>query len=260
MKRAFAALALLIFAAHASALGVSQYAVSINVAKDGYAAFEEKYYLKFAHGFEQDEFAADAAKNGSSLDVWAVDYNFFYPHFGRGNLKRSSVSFDSELGVLTLSYELLTPFATVISDEPRATLWEIPDRELLEFRQGSLIVVPKGTSIEITLPPNAEVVAGQISPDVKVTGNVISLGGISTNFINLRYKIPKPPITAGPGYAEAVMDFLSVPGNAVVLVPIVAVLALVVFYRKQIGERIEGYIIEHSEIEHREPEEMELEA
>lgn len=262
MKYAFAALAILLFAVQVSALEVSQYAITVHIDKGGYAAFEEKYYLKFANKFEHDQFTADAAKKGSSLDFWAVDYNFFYPHFGRGDLKKSYVSFDSGLGILTLSYELRDPFATVISDEPRATLWEIPDRELFEFSQGSLIVVPKGTSIEINLPPNAEVIAGQISPDVKVAGNVITLTGeISTNFINLRYKIPKPPITAGTDYAQAVMGFLSVPGNALVLLPIVAALAAIIFFRRQISGRIEDYIIEHSEIEHREPEEeMELEA
>ncbi|MBU0662176.1 MAG: hypothetical protein ABH854_05160 [Candidatus Diapherotrites archaeon] len=256
--------ALLALAGQASALNVIGHEITIDVDKAGYANFTEHYRLGFEHSFELEQFKASATENGPSLMAWTVDYDFFYPHFGEGTgnrLKESYVGFDDASRTLSLEYSLAGPFAKIVSDEPRATIWEIPDNELIEYMQGGIIVIPRATTIKISPPSSAEMLEGQLYSEAKIEGGTILLSGISTNFISIMYKISKPIAPSVNSYR--VLDFLTAPENSAIVtalsVATVILLAVLFIYRGRITAGIEDYIIEHSEIEHKEPEEGEIE-
>lgn len=260
MRKTILALAFLFIAAGAGALDVDRHSIDIAVDAKGYAVIAEQYALKFANQYEFSEFRETANENGSSLLAWGADYNFFYPRFGGSaginRIAKSSVSFDEGTRTLTLGYELESPFAQIVKDEPRSSLWRIPDRAFSLFQQGGIIIVPENTAITITLPPNAEVVMEGIPAHIAVSGNTVTASAMSTNFLNLQYTLPKP-IAPSMSSFELVQNFLS--GNGIMVAAALAVALVVVFiYRKRISERVEDYIVEHSEIKHAEPEEEEF--
>lgn len=257
MKKALTTFAfLLVFAAFASAITIQKLEMAVEIDEAGLAHVTENYSLKFSlFSPEFEGFKKNKEENGSSLMAWMVDYDWFFPHFGgepTRAISRSFVEFDERDNILTLDYFLKDKFAIVSSDEPRQTKWKISDNKLKSFEAGGLIVVPENTEIIFRLPSNAEVSKSQLSKQAKVEDSTVILSGISTNFVNLEYSMPKPIVSANP-FDEVVKAARS---YWVFLLAILLVLAGAAFAkRKEVSKRIEDYIIEHSELEAGEPEE-----
>lgn len=256
MKKFLPLLVLFLLLANAAALEVNNRTIQISIDKQGYAHIIENYFLRFSHPFEFEQFKTEAEENKSSLLAWGADFNWFYPHFGDRigtSAPKYYVTFDESERLLTLDYTLTERFANLESEEARETFWKISDRRLSEFEKQGLIVIPENTTMSITLPPEAEINLAKLSSNAKVEGNTVMLHAISTNYINLQYSISKP-IASVDSY-EIIQNLLTGSENILIIAVLIVIAALVFWRRRGISERIEKYIIEHSEIESKEPEE-----
>ncbi len=239
-----------------AAVSVELLDISISVDNKGYAGITENYILKFTSPFEEDDFKQKAVGNSSSRLSWEASYNFFYPRFAEstGNeLDTSSIIYDEGSKTLTLKYTLKKTFAALLREEQRANFFRINDRQFASFNEGGTIVIPEGTNIQLTLPTNSEL---QSDPPEKaiVNGNQIILRGIQTNALTIDYKALKP-ITQNT--FQLFEDF---SGIYFLLVPLlIIIIGAAYIKREEVGQRIEDYLVKHSEIKPRtEDEDIEL--
>ncbi len=253
MKKAMIALFLLLTASGALGLKLDSHTITINIDDKGLAQITEEYGLRFASPFEFQGFKEEAKENSSSLLAWQADHDFFFPHFGEqaGNrVNTSTVTFDDNAKALTLKYDLRNSFARLMRQEQRADYFAIDDSRFGAFIESGAIVIPQNTMVRMLLPPNTEVDSSRLPRNVNVQGNTISFGSTQTNALNISYIVVKPIAPTSETIGRGLSDFY------IAAIPI-SVLILIGVYvkREEIGEKIENYIVEHSEMQKREPEE-----
>jgi hypothetical protein len=236
---------------NASALQLSTHYLEINLDSEGKAHIFEKYEITFFSSLELSQFRAKVAENSSSIDAWKVDYPFFFPRFAdaAGNkLDASFVTFDEEQKTLTLEYFLEKPFSILQKDEPRATLWAIPDSQFGAYIKQSLIIIPQNTVIRINLPNNGRVLPNDIPAQATVQGNSITISGITTNNMNLKYIIQKP-LSPSFNSFQFVREFFFQPSNYIFVFLAIVIIGAIYWKKETIKSKIEKYVEDHSEIE-----------
>lgn len=256
MKKAAILLSIILLGNFAAALRVEKLDTQVSIDGQGFASVTENYILGFISDFEFNDFKKSAQRNTSSLSAWKSDYNFFTPHFAgsTGNTIISSfITFDEGSKTLTLKYALQKKFANLQSSEQRSDTYAVPDSQLAEFNVGGTIVIPENTTIIIMPPANSEVDATKLPDKVRViNGNQIVLSGIQSNSLNVQYNVLKP-------IAPTSDDLFSGISNTYILAPLVALIIIGIYVKRdEIEEKVEDYLVEHSEIKPRESEEMEI--
>lgn len=236
------------FALPAGALGVEKLGITVNVDGQGYASITENYQISFISDFEFNDFKESAKRNASSLSSWQATHDFFKPHFGEtaGNsIMTSSITFDEVSRTVILRYSLQEKFAALERSEQRTDFFVVPDSRLAAFNTGGTIVVPDNTRIDVMLPQNSEVDVSSLPEKVEVAGNRVSLGGIQSNSVEIRYSVLKP-------IAPSSNDILQGISGIYILAPVIALLLAGIYVKRQeIEKRIEDYLVEHSEIKPR---------
>ena len=256
MRTALILVFLAILAGSTAALQLNTHYIEINLDSEGKTQIIEKYEITFFSNLEIEQFKEKVAENSSSIDAWKVDYPFFYPRFAEaaGNkLDASFVTFDEEQRTLTLEYYLEQPIALMQKDEPRATLWTISDSQFGAYIKQSLIIVPQNTIIRINLPSNGRAIPNDIPVEAAIQGNSITISGITTNNLNIKYIIQKP-LSPSFNSFQFVRGFFFQPSNYIYILLIGVVIVIVYWKRKIVASKIEKYIEEHSEIEQAKPE------
>ncbi|MBI4044846.1 MAG: hypothetical protein HY392_04005 [Candidatus Diapherotrites archaeon] len=265
MKNLLAAVAIAFFLMplFVHSLEVSTHLVEIEVDEAGFASVVEKYTLDFGTTREVLEFKENATRNSSSLLAWQSDYNFFYPRIGQvvqNIIEKSSVAYEEETRTLFLNYILANRFAQITKEEPRQTIWSVPAKNLLAFEVEGLIFIPENTSVKISIPKNAEIISLEPTAGIRVENNDIFLSGIRTSSFKLEYSVQKP-LSSTFNILEALREFASSTPNFILLVIAVVVATVIYAKRKAVTEKIENYVVKHSELEHSRPEEeIDLEA
>jgi len=258
MKKVFFAIVLILLATNASALELNKLDIEINVDDAGFAKIVENYSIKFMSPFEKNDFSVTAIENSSSIQSWQADLEFFSPKFAHNILELSptppaKISYDQEAEMLTFEYSLRERFATLESEGQRSDFFVIDDKQLFTFLETSTIVIPENTSIRIRLPQSAEIDASRLPEKVSIIGNVIQLSGIQSNSISIKYRIVKPIAPTSGELIENISDIY------VILGPILIVLLIGLFIKKEeLEEKIEKYLVDHSEIKTRQTEEISL--
>ncbi|AJF60739.1 MAG: hypothetical protein J4224_04185 [Candidatus Diapherotrites archaeon] len=262
MRKALFAVFLLLFLGSASAVKVRSHSIEVSIEDNGSASVIERYAIEFESVLDVDEFQENKQRNSSGLAAWKADYPFFFPQFGEiaGNkLERSFVSYDEESNTLTLEYRLREAFPSLLADEPRTTSWSISSAQLSAFQKENLIVIPENTSIEFNLPSTAEVSEPSLPAGASLVGKTIVLRGLTTSHLDMKYSVQKP-IVQTVNSIQLIQEFISNSSNLALIVVGFIVIGIVFLKRKELSERIETYIVEHSELEHQKPEEeIELE-
>ncbi len=262
MRTAFVLVFLAILAWNAVALQLNTHYIEINLDSEGKAQIIEKYELTFFSNLELEQFKEKVSENSSSIDAWKVDYPFFFPRFAEaaGNkLDASFVTFDEEQRTLTLEYFIETPFSVLQKDEPRATLWAISDSQFGAYIKQSLILIPQNTVIRINLPSNGRAIPNEIPVEAAIQGNSITISGITTNNMNIKYIIQKP-LSPSFNSIQFVREFLFQPSNYIYIFITIVAIGIVYWKRRILTGKIEKYVEEHSEIEQAKPEdEVDLE-
>jgi hypothetical protein len=255
---------LFVLAADAHAVYVDHTYIEIKIDKGGDATITESYWLIFES--LQDELAFERAKekNETSLSLWKTDYEWFYPKFGNiieeeMKIKTSNIIFEETENKLVLQYVLHERFAEMVKQEARLSLWRVPNRAFSKFLNGSIYVIPENVRISIIMPEEAQIRSDLLGYPIKTTGNVVELGGTSIKTINVYYEMRKPIGTGVEAFSLS-----SLLNNRLFAAAVAAALilfAVVAFFKgSQIKERVEDYIVEHTELEKEEEEIVEIEA
>jgi len=145
-------------------------------------------------------------------------------------------------------------FATLISEGQRADSFAIDDKQLFSFNESGTIVIPENTLIKIILPQNTELEEIELPEKAQLIGNTLTLNGIQSNVIKLQYKVLKPIAPNTTDFLDLIVGF-----NSILLPLLIALLILIYFKKEKIEEKIEGYLVNHSEIQNRKPEEINFE-
>ena len=252
MKRIIFLLVFVLLGSFVNAVSVDTHKIVADVHENGFAEITETYNLSFTSPFEKNEFDRKAVENSSSIQAWQFDYAFFYPRFGGtiDKLASSTISYDRESQNLIFSYTLKEMFSTLITSEQRSDFFTIDDKQLSAFNDSGTIVIPENTTFIINLPQNSEIDSSNLPEKAIVTGTSVSLSGIQSNSISLDYRILKPIAPSNFNFFADIYDIYFI------ILPIVALLAIMIFLKKDtIEEKIENYLVNHSEIKNRKPEE-----
>ncbi len=225
--------------------------IDIYLQENGSAKVEEQYFFTFFA--EQDElFEIDFEQNTPSLFEWKADYPFIHPYVGSEN-QSENIEFllnrtANQEPTLTLSYDYPTGLTQTIKvgTEGRSTRWKITDVAFVQFIAGGNINIPTNTQIRIHFPNNAVVDTKLLPPGITVNGNTMTITNFQSNSLPIEYTVLTPiadPIDAGKIFDNAVKS----PLFAFVIAIIAAIGLYIALNRDEISEKVENYVIEHSE-------------
>ncbi len=260
MKRNFLVFALLmVMLSHAGAQELAKHLIEIDIDKAGYAKVTEIYSLEFSDKNELDVFLKNVAKDGPSLEAWKIDYEWLFPRFGSATGISAYITYDDREKAVILNYTIDKKFAKLSSESARASNWRILDTQFGNFAKGGIIIIPKNVEIKIVLPVGARIDESRLTSHAKRLEDAIVLNGISTTYINLQYALEKP-IAPPVDFTQLIEQFMASELNLVFVAIIAILIALAIWKRRPIAQKIENYIVEHSSIEAKAPEEeVELE-
>ncbi|MEK6821332.1 MAG: hypothetical protein AABY11_02955, partial [archaeon] len=133
-----------------------------------------------------------------------------------------------------------------VGSQGRSTRWKLADLALVQFIEGGNINIPINTQIIIHLPMGAIIDTTLLPANILVSGNTITISNFKGNALPIEYSVFTPiadPIDAG----KIVEDAVKSPLFTLVLAILAVVGMIVVLNREKISERIEEYVIAHSE-------------
>lgn len=231
---------------------VAFHGIDIYLQDDGSAKVEEQYFFTFFA--EQDElFELDFEQNTPSLFEWKTDYPFIHPYVGSES-QSENIEFllnrtANQEPTLTLSYDYPTGLTQTIKvgTEGRSTRWKIADVAFVQFIAGGNINIPTNTQIRIHFPNNAVVDIKLLPPGITVNGNTMTITNFQSNSLPIEYTVLTPiadPIDAGKIFDNAVKS----PLFAFFIAIIAAIGLYIALNREEISEKVENYVIEHSEL------------
>jgi len=253
------ALFILFAAASASAYEISKQQFRIQVLEDGAGIVSEKYYFTFLDKEDSNAFLQTVKSNGQDLLVWSAFDERIAPHFETiEQLSLQSFSFDPNANALEIKYAPDRKVAEKTNENSRVEFWRLRPGLLQEFNlEGSLIIVPKGTSISIDFPANSVLSTELLPGTVASSKNSLSMTNVRISNLSIQYSIPKP--IAQPAFINEFAKWLKDTGMVYVLIAAIIICAVVaIVKRRQISRKIEDYIAGHSEISAKEDEEVEI--
>ena len=247
---AIALLALLFFsgAAFAQAYEIQKHEISVTLGDAGETSVVEKYYLDFPNNFQLEKFKQKSEELGIDIQKWTDFDPDIRVYIGNTeDVLNGVLSFDGEKKYLQLSYDLATPIVAKTDETGRITTFELKKSVLKDFRAGDTTVIPAGTTIKITFPKNSEIVE-PVQPAAKISGNSIEWTDTRSNAISLSYNVFKE---IAPQFELSMLLRGVFASNVFPLFVVFILIASAIVYskRKSVVERIENYIVEHSNLE-----------
>lgn len=234
--------------AQAQRYDIVQHTIVIDVDEKGTAGITERFYLLFPRDIYLENFKQESQTNGVSLSAWKQFDSRLHPFIGEEtDIVSAQLAFiENQDKYLELTYKLKTPIMHVTSDTTRRTDYRLKENFFRQFFVGSLIIIPDNTSIQIKLPPQAEI-QGTIKPDAAIEQNTIILNGYkSSNVIEIQYRVWKQ--IASFDLQQIMQGLLKSELTVFLGTTAFALLIFVYIKRKTIAQKIEDYIVEHSEI------------
>ncbi len=241
---------------------INFHGIDVFVSEDGSANIEERFFFTFYAG-EASQFEKDFEENSPSLAAWKKDYPFVQPHIGVENNSRDFQFFLNRTPIgeptLTMAYDYPTGLVQQIRNntQGRGTKWGLVDNTLLDFVTGGTIIIPSNTQIKFHFP-NSSVVDTSLLPNgVTASGNTVTLTNFQSNALQVQYTVLAPiadPIDASKLFSNLIQSPLFI----FVLIILGIGVAYVATNRKEITEKIERYVIEHSEFRSNQKREIEL--
>jgi len=244
-------LLLALLSSGASAYFIDRHLVQINIADDGTAKVNEKFFIVFRNASDLTTFRAKALQNGPSLESWGAFDGNFTAHIDsiKGGTGRVTFEETQAEKFVSIEYETSDQVMEKKSETSRNIDWQANQDVFKSFESGSIYVIPGNTDISIVLPKNAQI-QGDVVPTAVVSGNIVSWSGkinVSGNLV-LDYSTEKQ-IATGIGISKMLQDLLAGGAMPIVAIAIIAALLVVYQQRKKISRKIEKYVIEHSQIE-----------
>jgi hypothetical protein len=235
----------------ASERQLSFHGIDITIAENGSARVEEQYFFTFFAG-QDEQFEIDFEQNTPSLFEWKSDYPFIHPYVGSES-QTENIEFllnrtANQEPTLTLSYDYPIGLTQTIKvgSEGRSTRWKLADIALVQFIAGGNINIPTNTQIRIHFPNTAVVDTKLLPPGITLTGNTMTITNFQSNSLPIEYTVLTPiadPIDAGKIFDNAVKS----PFFAFFIAIIAAIGLYIALNRDELSEKVENYVIEHSE-------------
>lgn len=263
MKKAILIFTMLLFCASFSiGYQITKKELTVQVNENGAGLFNEKYFLKFSDKQDSSSFDIAWKDNGNQWSKWATFDPEITPHFG--NIETNyltGVNYDNKNKILEFNYTIDNPVSKVSSEDSRAILWIANSSILFQnLGYGTVIAIPEKTTLTIILPANAELKTKDLPPAIQTAKNILTLTK-STNSSNfsIQYTIPKP-IAQITVFSEF-FDWLKLTGLIYAIIAMLIALGIVgIVKRKEIVDKMENYIVSHSEISRKEEfEEIDIE-
>jgi len=250
--KVFAILFVLLFVAPAC-LGQSYFldshVIEIDVDSVGNANVRERFFLQFQNEQQIASFRQVVSEIGASVDGWQAHDGRIFPHIGqRSEIAVSGISFienTDSLDFLEINYSLNSPIMEKRSETSRVIDYGLKPKYFANFVEGSLWVIPEGTSIIVNLPRGIEIDL-PVKPDAAVEGHaVVWTGYVFGNKLELNYSLFKQIASLD---LSRVLGELMQSGLFWILLIVAAVASVAVFAkRKAISGKIEAYLVEHSD-------------
>jgi len=224
--------------------------VEITVGTAGETQVTERYFLQFQNEEQLSDFRQSVAEIGTDLDGWKAYDSRIFPRIGQEQeIVVSGISFVEnmlELDFLEISYALKNPIVEKKTETSRVIEYGLSTRFFNEFVDGSLWVIPEGTSIIVHLPKGIEI-EEPVRPEATVEGTtVVWTGYVFGNELSLNYRLFKQ--ISSFDFNQLLQEILQSDVFWLAAAAIIVISVAVFLKRKSISARIESYIISHSDL------------
>jgi len=234
----------------ADGFGIWSKNIEIKLDAEGKAQVSEKYYLYFSDDTAKLDFRNKSTELGLNLDKWKQFNSVFAPTIGQDNLINGKTSYiEGDPALLDISYDLVD---SLMDRKRETTLMEeysIKANYFNKLYQSGIWIIPDNVTISIILPPGAEI-RGDVQPNATIENSGSSkkitwTGYASANQLALTYLLWKK---TDPIIDMAVInDFIFRTNEGIALLAIIGVIIIIVLWkRKKIANKIEGYVEENT--------------
>ena len=244
--------ALLFFAqvAFAQFYVLESHTIEINVDIEGNAQVIERYYLSFQNELQLVNFRQTVSEIGVSIEGWNEYDERIYPRIGQEkDIVVSGISFienTDSLDFLEMNYFLKSPVMEKKNETSRVIEYRLKASALSSFVDGSLWVIPSGTSITVQLPRGVEI-EKPVKPDAVVSENtVVWAGYVFGNELELNYLVFKQ--ISSFDLDQALQELMQSELFIIFVAATALVLIIVFAKRKSIGNKVQNYVIRHSDL------------
>jgi hypothetical protein len=211
----------------------------------------EKYNLYFATDADKVAFREKSLELGTSIDEWKKYNARFVPSLGENTLNKKIAYNEGEENYLQISYTLPDQLMAKGKEASMMTEYTLKVNYFNSFYQSGMWIIPEGTRITIELPPGAEV-REAVEPQADIISNatrrnVVWNGYKSTNKLFIAYVMWKQ-ITPVVDFGYITNFLTKTEAGWAIIIGILAILVVLVWKRKLISSRIEGFVEKHSMI------------
>ncbi len=229
---------------------LENHAIEINVDTEGNAQVTERYYLNFQNEIQLADFRQTVSEIGVSFDGWRAYDSRIYPRIGQEkDIVVSGISFvenTSSLDFLEMNYFLKSSIMEKIDETSRVIEYSLKPSAFSSFVDGALLVIPSGTTITIQLPRGVEI-EPPVKPDAVVGENtVVWTGYVFGNELELNYLVFKQ--ISSFDLDQAIQELMQSELFLIFVVIAALILIILLAKRKAIGNKVQNYVIRHSDL------------
>jgi len=263
-------LALMAMASFAHAATITQHSIQIDVDTQGFGHVTEKFVYTFDTEQALVAFRDQAQRLGANLDAWRSYDATITNYIGTVQPGTGRIGFEETEGDRQVKLEYTTESPLFVKNEiARQTEYRIDSSAFDSFRKGSVYVIPSNTKIIFNLPKQSTIQVDSLKPEIEdpnaiqqaqADKRIFWSGHLSiSGNLGLAFSMEKQiaPATSLTQSLKTMIENRQAYGLAAILLVIAS---LTYFKRKSVQEKIENYLVQHSEIEHsKESEEIEIE-
>lgn len=251
-------LGLLLMASAVQAATITQHVIQIDVDSAGYGHVTEKFLFFFNSEKERVQFRSQAQKLGADLGAWRLFDASITNYIDNIKAGTGRIGYEEKEGdrQVKLEYQTQNPIF-VKTETARQTEYRIDSGAFESFRQGSVYVIPSNTKIGFTFPKQAVIQVDSLKPEIDPEAIGIAQNekkifwsghlSISGN-LGLKFTIEKQ-ITPSVSLSQILQNAVENGDASVAVAVALVLLGMVYFKRNSIQQKIEKYLIEHTQLE-----------
>lgn len=261
---------LLLLAGLGQAATITQHAINIDVDSQGYGHVTEQFVFLFNSESELLDFRNQAQRLGADLGAWQSFDSNITNYIGAIKPGSGRIGYEEKEGdrMVKLEYQTEEPLFKKV-ETGRQTEYSVDSSAFQSFQKGSVYVIPSNIKIVFNLPKQANIQTDSLKPEIEDPNSIQQIQNekrifwtghlsISGN-LGLNFTLEKQ-IAPGASLTQTLKTMIE-NRQAYLLAAVLLILASAAYFkRKTIREKIENYLVQHSEIEHtKESEEIEIE-
>ncbi|MFA6269309.1 MAG: hypothetical protein WCW13_04195 [archaeon] len=248
----FAFLLLLATMVHAIDYSIDNHTINVQISTDGKDNTIEKFFINFPTENAKIAFRDKSLELGTNLDEWTKFNPIFTPSLGQNTLNKKIAYTEGPQNYLQISYDLSEPLMAKGKETTMVTEYVLKVNYFNSFYQAGLWIIPDKTTINIELPPGAEI-RDTVEPEATITTvgsrKIVAWNGYkSGNKLTLNYILWKKidPVVDLNGLTA----FLFKTQTGLILIgAIIIAIGAIIWKRKQIKEKIEEFTEKNSIIQ-----------